>query len=101
MLEMKIKQGLTEKRAMYYNDFTGCLKQLKKKIIEIEDRLTHEGDTINFSVNTDLLEDATMLWKASHKIYQIDGILSQISPITQKSQEDTSVCAGDTKKDNK
>ena len=84
MNETKIKQTLTEKRAMHYNDFTGCLKQIKKKIFEIEDRITREGDAINFSANSDFLEDATALWKASHRLYQIDELLATLQDDAQK-----------------
>lgn len=85
MDEKKIKQTLVEKRAMHYNDFMACIKQLKKKIIDIETRITKEGDAINFSANSDLLEDATMLWKSSHRLYQIDEMIELLNSDSQKS----------------
>ena len=84
MIESKIKQTLIEKRAMHYSDFTGSLKLIKKKILEIEDRITRDGDAINFSANSDFLEDATALWKASHRLYQIDALLAILQDDAQK-----------------
>ena len=84
MVEKKIKQILIEKRAMHYNDFAACIKQLKKKIVDIETRVTKEGDSINFSANSEILEDAAMLWKASHRLYQIDDLLEALRDDTQK-----------------
>lgn len=84
MNEKKIMQTLVEKRAMHYNDFMGCLKQLKKKIADIESRVKESGDAINFSANTDFLEDATFLWKSSHRLYQIDELLELLRDDAQK-----------------
>lgn len=84
MTETKIKQSLIEKRAMHYNDFTGCLNQIKKKIGDIESRIRESGDAINFSANSDFLEDAVMLWKSSHRLYQIDELLETLQDDTQK-----------------
>jgi len=84
MIESKIKQTLIEKRAMHYVDFTGSLQLIKKKILEIEDRITRVGDAINFSANSDFLEDATALWKVSHRLYQIDALLVILQDDAQK-----------------
>ena len=61
------------------------LIDIKKKILDIETRLVKEGDTVNFSVNSDLLEDATMLWKSSHRLYQLDDLLTMLNDDSQKS----------------
>lgn len=84
MDEKKIRQTLIEKRAMHYSDFTASIKQLKKKILDIEERLTKSGDSINFSANSDFLEDATMLWKSSHRLFQIDDLLESLKDNSQK-----------------
>ena len=87
MNEKKIRQTLVEKRAMHHNDFMGSLKQLKKKIADIEARIKESGDAINFSANTDILEDATMLWKSSHRLFQIDELLETLHDDAQKLNE--------------
>lgn len=80
----KVKQTLVEKRAMHYTDFAACIKQLKKKIDDLETRVTKAGDAINFSANSDILEDASMLWKSSHRLYQIDELLELLNNDSQK-----------------
>ena len=85
MESVNLKKNLIEKRVISYNDFAGSLRLIKKKILDIETRLTKESDSINFSVNSDLLEDATLLWKASHRLYQIDDLLTMLSNDPQKS----------------
>ncbi len=91
---------LRANRYISFNSLMGSIAQLKKSISLLEDRIKSEGDNINFSVNSDVIDNAMILWKSSHKIYQIDSILTQLVPTSQKSQEAVPVCAGDTKKDN-
>jgi hypothetical protein len=71
-------ESLKEQRAIQYNVFLGALQQLKKQIQAVEERIYREGDTINFSINSDFVENALSLWKASHRIYQIDDMISLV-----------------------
>ncbi len=87
MNEKKIRQTLVEKRAMHYNDFMGSLRQLKKKIADIEARIKASDGVINFSANTDILEDATILWKSSYRLFQIDELLEALHDDAQKLNE--------------
>jgi hypothetical protein len=91
---------LRANRYINFNSLMGSIAQLKKSISLLEDRIKSEGDNINFSVNSDVIDNAMILWKSSHKIYQIDSILTQLTSTSQKSQEAAPVCVGDTKKDN-
>lgn len=92
-------RDLKADRYISFNVLMGALSQLKKSISQLEDRLQREGDSINFSINSDILENAMHLWKSSHKIYQIDSLISQLSTKTQKIVEAAPICAGDTRQD--
>ena len=86
-------------RYISFNVLMGAMSQLKKSVSQLEDRIQREGDSINFSANSDLLENAMHLWKASHRIYQIDSTIAQLTHHTQKIVEAASVAAGDNKED--
>lgn len=86
-------------RYISFNVLMGAMSQLKKSVSQLEDRIQREGDSINFSVNSDILENSMHLWKASHKIYQIDNTITQLTTASQKNVEAVPVCAGDTRKD--
>lgn len=86
-------------RYISFNVLMGAMSQLKKNVSQLEDRIQREGDSINFSANSDLLENAMHLWKASHRIYQIDSTIAQLTHHTQKIVEAASVAAGDNKED--
>ncbi len=92
-------RDLKADRYISFNVLMGSLAQLKKSISLLEERITREGDNINFSVNSDILENSMHLWKASHKIYQIDSTITQLTTASQKNVEAIPVCAGDTRKD--
>ncbi len=72
---MKLKAD----RYVSFNGLMGSIAQLKKSITLLEERIQREGDNINFSVNSDVMENAMILWKASHKIYQIDELITQLT----------------------
>lgn len=93
-----VVKELKADRYISFNVLMGALSQLKKSVSQLEDRLGREGDNVNFSVNSDLLENAMQLWKASHRIYQIDSTIGQLTTASQKIAEAASVCVGDTQK---
>lgn len=92
----KMLSDLKARRYISFNSLMGSIAQLKKSISLLEDRIQKEGDNINFSVNSDVIENAMILWKASHKIYQIDELLTQFTTHQQKINEAAPVSVCDT-----
>jgi hypothetical protein len=90
----KLLSELKARRYISFNSLMGSIVQIKKSISLLEERIQKEGDNINFSVNSDVIENAMMLWKASHKIYQIDELITQLASHQEKINEaaPASVC---------
>jgi hypothetical protein len=92
----KLLSDLKSRRYISFNSLVTSVTQLKKIISLLEERIQKEGDNINFSVNSDVIENAMMLWKASHKIYQIDDLITQLTAHQEKINEAAPASAGDT-----
>jgi hypothetical protein len=91
---------LKEKRSIQYRLFVSAMAQLKKQIAVLEDRIQREGDTINFSANSDFVDNALSIWKASHRIYQIDDLILMLQGVTKEIDCATPDDAHDTQKTN-
>ncbi len=66
------RKELSESRDLAYRQFIESLKGLKEAIRLIDDRITREGPSANYSANSDLVMWAMDVWKSSNAMYNID-----------------------------
>jgi hypothetical protein len=71
-------------RDIAYKSFIASLKGLKDAIRLIDDRITREGPSANYSANSDLVQWAMDVWKSSNAMYNIDMSIATIDAVNAR-----------------
>ena len=84
---MKKKEELqraVEMRSIAYLTLIDALTGLKHATRLIDERVTREGPAANFSMDSDLLDWAQAVWKASSRVYTLDQIIEDIKKTSKE-----------------
>ena len=77
-LYKETRKDLSESRDIAYSNFINSLKGLKDAVRLIDERITREGPSANYSANSDLVQWAMDVWKSSNAVYNIDRSIASI-----------------------
>jgi len=78
MQDRKSIEELRKKRELAYGHFISSFKGLKDCVRLLDERITRDGPTANYSMNSELVNWSMDVWKASNAIYNIDSMIEEI-----------------------